>query len=64
MPGMPKVLIARLMIKSKMISVEDQKDYSSRVGMSFYLVKHLRPDIANMTRELSKTKNGVNPVVF
>ena len=29
-----------------------------------YLVKQLQPDIANMTRELSRANNGVNPAAF
>ena len=29
-----------------------------------FLVKHLRPDIANGTTKLSKANDGVNPVAF
>ena len=32
--------------------------------MLLYLVKHSCPDLANMTRELSKTNNGVNLAAF
>ena len=46
------------------ISVEDQQIYRSGVGMLLYLVKHSRPDIANVTRELSKANNGVNPAMY
>ena len=41
-----------------------QKEYWLGVGMSLYLVKHSRPDITNVTREISKANNGVNPVAF
>jgi hypothetical protein len=41
-----------------LISVEDQKQYRSGVGMLLYLVKHSRPDIANAVRELSKVADG------
>ena len=34
---------------SEKISVENKKGCQSRVGMSLYLVKHLRPDNANAT---------------
>ena len=39
------------MIKSDKISMEDQMEYWSGVGMLLYLVKHLKPDTANTTRE-------------
>ena len=32
--------------------------------MLFYLVKHLHPDLANVTRELSKANDGTNPVAY
>ena len=32
--------------------------------MLSYLVKHWHPDLANMTRELSKTNDGVNPAAY
>ena len=62
-PGMPKLLIVRFMIKSKNISA-DQHEYMSGVGILLYLIKHLQPDIANVTRELSKANNSVNPEAF
>ena len=64
MPGMPKFLIVRPMIKIEKISAEDQKEYWLGVGVLLYLVKHSRPDIANATMELLKANNGVNPVAF
>jgi hypothetical protein len=39
-------------------SAEDQTLYQPGVGMLLYLVKHLRPDIVNVVRELSKMMNG------
>ncbi|MHA7927767.1 MAG: Ty1/Copia family ribonuclease HI, partial [Marinobacter sp.] len=36
------------------VSKEEHADYRSGVGMLLYLVKHSRPDIANVVRELSK----------
>src|SRR6056300_736434 len=36
------------------VSKEEHTIYRSGVGMLLYLVKHTRPDIANITRELSK----------
>ena len=32
--------------------------------MLLYLVKHLRPNLANVTRELSKENDGANPAVY
>ena len=64
MPGMPKFLTVRPLIKSEKISMEDQKEYWSGVGMLLFLVKHSRPDIVNMTRELSKASDGANLVAF
>ena len=49
------------MVKSEKISVNDQQDYWSGAGMLLYLVKHSCPDLANVTRELSKANNGANP---
>ena len=52
------------MVESEKISVEDQRDYQFDVGMLLYLVKHSCPDLANMTRELSKANDGANPVAY
>ena len=32
--------------------------------MSLYLIKHLCPNLANMTRELSKENDGANPGAY
>ena len=60
---MPKFLIVRPMVESK-IFAEDQQKYWLGVSMLLYLVKHLLPDPSNMTRELLKANNGANPAVF
>ena len=60
---MPKFMIARHMVKSKMITVEDQFEYWSGVGMLLYLLNHLQPNIANATRGLSKVNDGAYPGV-
>ena len=61
---MPKYLIVRSIIEIEKILVEDQKEYWSRVGMLLYLLKHSRPDIANVTRKLSKANYGANSAAF
>ena len=44
--------------------MKDQRMYQSGVCMLLYLVKHSCPDIANVTRELSKANNGANPAAY
>ena len=61
MPGTHKFLIVGPMIKNKIISMEDQEEYQPGVGMLLFLVKHSRPYVVNMTRELSKASDGANP---
>jgi Reverse transcriptase (RNA-dependent DNA polymerase) len=39
------------------ISLEDQTEFRSGVGMILYLVKHSRPDLANPVQELSKVSD-------
>ena len=63
-PGTPKFLIVRPMVEIEKISMEDQQDYWSGICMLLYLVKHLHPDVANMTRELSKANKSANPVAY
>ena len=63
-PGTPKFLIMRPMIDIEKILAKDQQEYWSDVGMLLYLVKHLHPNLANMTRELSKANNGANPAAY
>ena len=63
-PGTPKFLIMRPTEDYEKISMEDQRIYCSCVGMLLYLVKHSQPDLANMTRELSKANNSANPAAY
>lgn len=49
---------------SVLASPEDQTLYRSGVGMLLYLVKHSRPDIANVVRELSKVMDGATPAAI
>jgi hypothetical protein len=54
-PGTPGGFgIRSLKEDDKAISREDQTFHRSGVGMVLYLVKHTRPDISNVVRELSK----------
>ena len=63
-PGSPKFLIIRLMVESKKISVEDQKEYWSSMGILMYLAKHFCPDVANVMKELLKTNESANPAAY
>ena len=38
--------------------------YQLGIGMLTYLVKYSCPDIANMTRELSKANDRANPAAY
>ena len=58
-PGMPKFLIVRPVVDSEKISMEDQWEYWSDVGMLLYLIKHLHPGVAIMT-----ANNGANPAAY
>jgi hypothetical protein len=58
-PSTPGGLILRNPLSR--IDAHKQKIYRSEVGMLLYLVKHLRPDIANAVRELSKALDGTSP---
>jgi hypothetical protein len=60
-PGTPGQGIIRPTQEEDKISLEDQTLYRSGVGMLLYLVKHSRPDIANVVRELSKCMDGATP---
>ena len=52
------------MIESKKISTKEQHDYQLGVGMLLYLVKHLHPNLANVTRELSKATDNANSAAY
>jgi len=53
-PGIPNLKLVQLQENLEPLSKEYHKIYCSGVGMLLYLVKYLRPDIANTVRELSK----------
>ena len=63
-PGTPGFGIIWTKKEDPVISPDKQKLYCSGVGMLLYLVKHLRPDIANATRELSKFMDRATPVAY
>jgi len=54
-PGTPNMGITRGFDENATVTREEQAMYRLGVGTLLYLVKHSRPDIANATRELSKT---------
>ena len=39
-------------------------NYKSGVGMLLYLVKHLHPHLANLTRALLKAYDSTNPAAY
>ena len=41
-----------------------KQDYQSGVGMLLYLVKQLCPNLAQVTRGLSKVDDDVNPAIY
>ena len=47
-----------------MVSKEKQANYRLGVSMLLYLVKHLRPDIVNTVKELSKSLDGCTEASF
>jgi len=63
-PGMPGQQIAKVQEEWNKISKEDQKLYHSAVGTLLYLLKYLRPCLANPLRELSKALDGANQATF
>ena len=57
-PGTPGQGVKRPVSEDMKINEDLQSKFRSGVGMLLYLVKHSRPDIANATRELSKSMDG------
>ena len=47
-------------VESEKFSAKGRQEYLSGLCMFLYLVKHLHPDLVDMTRELTKQNNGVN----
>jgi hypothetical protein len=56
-PGTPRFKILRLNNENK-IPIASQSQCRSGVGMLLYLIKHSRPYLANVVRELSKCMDG------
>ena len=52
------------MEEDKKISTKDQRNYWSCIVVLLYLMMHLRPNIANATKELSKANGSANPVAY
>jgi hypothetical protein len=63
-PGTPSFNIIRPETEEQKISDEKQKIYRSAVGTLLYFVKHSRPDIANVVRELSKCMDYATEAAF
>ena len=61
---MPKCLIVRPVVDNEKISTKDQWDYRLGAGILLYHVRHLPPNLANATRELSRANNGANPAAY
>lgn len=58
-PGAPGLTISRPKDqKERFLPKELQTEYRSGVGMLLFLVKHSRPDLANITRELAKVMDN------
>ena len=53
-PGVPSLIITTPSKDDKLIDSESQTIFRSSVGSILYLVKISRPDLSNISRELSK----------
>jgi hypothetical protein len=64
-PGTPGIGVTRPSADVRVkVDAKEQELYRSGVGMLLYLVKHSRPDIANVVRELSKVVDGATPAAM
>jgi hypothetical protein len=63
-PGTPSYNIIRPTNENEQIGEEDQQIFRSGVGSLLYLVKHSRPDISNVVRELAKCMGAATPAAF
>ena len=52
------------MVEREKISADNQQEHWLGVGMLLYPVKDFYPNLANMTRELSKANNSANPAAY
>jgi hypothetical protein len=57
-PAPPRSMVKRPDKEYILITIEQQTNFRSGVGMLLYLVKHSRFDIANSVREISKVADG------
>ena len=64
MPGMPKFLTVWPVEDSEKMYAQDQKVFQSEVRMLLYLVRRLRPNIANATQDLAKVNDVMDPEGF
>ena len=53
-PGVPSLIISKYNKDERLIDDDSQTRYRSAVGSILYLVKISRPDLSNISRELSK----------
>jgi hypothetical protein len=61
-PSPPGFHVVRQTTETSKIDDKIQKLFHSRVGMLLYLVEHLRPDLSNCIRELSKVMDGATTI--
>jgi hypothetical protein len=62
--GTPRFKIVRPTNGIEGINETMQSRYRSGVGMLLYLIKHSRPDIANVVRELSKGMDSATMAAY
>ena len=63
-PATPRFKIVMPTSELEAIEADMQSRYRSGVGMLLYLIKHSRPDIANVVRELSKCMDGATLAAY
>jgi len=63
-PGTPGVGLEKPRDKEATIEPSLQELYRSGVGMLLFLVKHTRPEISNVVRELSKLVSGASKYAY
>ena len=63
-PGTPKFQTVRPTEEIKKNWIKDKREHQSGIGMLLSLVKHSCPNLADMTRELSKANDFANPAAY
>jgi hypothetical protein len=63
-PSALKTLIIRPQEGNPLVTPQRQKQFRMGVGILLYLVKHSRPDISNLVRELSNVADGATEAHF